>query len=122
MDLYKIQSIIESEDNTKITLLLDGSHPVYDGHFPGKPILPGALQIEILKEVFGKVLDKELRLASAKSIKYLGFIDPFEGNKLELELKYKTSEEGWNLRAVLAQSGGEEAKIFMKFSGFFTEV
>lgn len=122
MNLYKIQSITEVDDSTKVDLLLDENHPVYAGHFPGMPILPGALQVEILKEIFGKILDRRLRLASAKNIKYLGFIDPFKSNKLQVDLKYKRSDDGWNLRAVIAQSGEAESTIFMKFSGLFTEV
>ena len=30
------------------------SHPCYDGHFPGRPILPGVLLVELVVECIGR--------------------------------------------------------------------
>jgi len=121
MNLYEIQSIEKSEDTAKCTLLLNAEHEVYKGHFPGMPILPGALQVEMIKEVLGTVLGKKMQLSSAKSIKYLGFINPNENPNLIFSFKYSSTDEGWNLRANISDTKEEKPQLFMKFSGLFIE-
>ena len=121
MNLYEIQSIEKAEDTAKCTLLLNTEHEVYKGHFPGMPILPGALQVEMIKEVLGAVLNKKMRLSSAKSIKYLGFINPNENPNLIFHFKFSYTDGGWNLRASISDTQEEKPQLFMKFSGIFIE-
>ncbi|RLD67494.1 MAG: 3-hydroxyacyl-ACP dehydratase [Bacteroidetes bacterium] len=122
MKLYKILSIEKLEEATRIVVSLNNEHEVYQGHFPGMPILPGVLQVEMLKELFEGILGKLLRLDSAKSIKHLNMIDPNTIKEVVFELKYKVQEGGWNLRATISDLKDDKPKIFMKFSGVFTEV
>jgi 3-hydroxyacyl-[acyl-carrier-protein] dehydratase len=121
MELYKIRDRKHSEDTTLFILELNPGHEVYRGHFPGMPVLPGALQVEIVKELFAKVVNASLRMESAKSIKYLDFVVPAEHAVLEVELKYKNTETGYTLRAQIRSAAAAEPRIFMKFSGQFSK-
>jgi 3-hydroxyacyl-[acyl-carrier-protein] dehydratase len=121
MELYKIRNTEHSDGTALVRLELNPAHAVYQGHFPGMPVLPGALQVEIIKELFAKILDAPLRLDSAKSIKYLGFVVPGEHPVLDVELKYKTTESGYGLRAQIRSANDNAPKIFMKFSGQFSK-
>ena len=117
MKLYHIIQQSREGDSVSIRIQPDPQHPVYKGHFPGMPILPGAMQLEIIKELTADILGKDLALKSAKSIKYMGFINPNENNRLQVELKLKESGEGWNVRAKIYW----DDRIFTKFSGIFEE-
>ena len=47
--LYKIQSQTHDKVEVKFS---DETHPVFQAHFPGNPILPGFVHIEIIEDVF----------------------------------------------------------------------
>ena len=121
MNLYDIQSIEKGSDFAEILVSLNLNHEVYKGHFPGKPILPGALQVEMIKDVFGLVQETKLRLNSAKSIKYLGFIEPENIKELSLKFQFKPTDEGMSLRATISDTQEDKPQIFTKFSGIFIE-
>ncbi len=121
MNLYDIKSIEKGVDSANIIVVLNLEHEVYKGHFPGKPILPGALQVEMIKDIFALVLDRKICLDSAKSIKYLGFIDPENTKELSLKFQFKLIDEAWSLRATISDIQEEKPQIFTKFSGAFIE-
>lgn len=75
-ELYRIDSLEKQEKNVKATVLLNPSHEVFSGHFPGNPILPGVFIIQILKDIMEEAAGKELMLSRADSIKYLSFVIP----------------------------------------------
>ena len=122
MDLYIIKSIEKSNDSGQIRVELNPKHEVYKGHFPEFPIMPGVLQVEMLKDLFGQLLEKKIQLTSSKSIKYLGMIDPNQVSELEIDLKYKSVEDKWSLKATIKNANPDLAFIYMKFSGVFIEV
>ena len=121
MNLYDIKSIEKGDGSADVKLVLNLDHEVYKGHFPGKPILPGALQVEMIKDIFALVLDREIRLDSAKNIKYLGFIDPENTKDLFLKFQFKLIDDAWSLRATISDIQEEKPQIFTKFSGAFIE-
>jgi len=121
-NLYEILSLEKEDNSAKVLVSLNLKHEVYKGHFPGKPILPGALQLEMIKDIFALVLGRKLHLDSAKSIKYLGFIDPEQVKNLILKMQFNQTKEGWSLRANIGDNQEEKPHIFTKFSGLFIEV
>jgi 3-hydroxyacyl-[acyl-carrier-protein] dehydratase len=52
------------------------AHPVFTGHFPGKPIVPGVFLLEILAAVLSRIADKEMVIKEISNIKFLEVIDP----------------------------------------------
>ncbi len=94
--LYTLSSLELSKEKDKITayILLNREHPVFKGHFPGNPILPGVCTVQIIRELLEKSLEKELLLARAGNIKYLGFINPFTTSEIQFELVLKNLETG----------------------------
>ena len=67
---------------SRVPLALPADHPAYEGHFPGAPVLPGAV---LLDAVIGAL---EMRLGPARPwrvtvVKFLGAVRP--GEPLELE-------------------------------------
>ena len=76
-DLYKVDYI----DETKaIITLCDETHPLFKGHFPTKPILPGFMNFDIVEELF------DIKITTVKKAKFLKTIEPkktltYEKNK-----------------------------------------
>ena len=126
-DFFKIQNLsIHSPhlggcgglpNNTILARIeLNEKHPIFKGHFPGNPIVPGVCMIEMTKEVLAKAMDKKLQLKQANNIKFLAFIDPRKNKLLDFQLSYFPSGD----TLLLVQNEITfEGKTFFKFKGGF---
>lgn len=45
-----IDNYLSAEDRLAFRVRLDAAHPVYAGHFPGNPVLPGVCTLQIVRE------------------------------------------------------------------------
>lgn len=87
-NLFRIQSFIIGNNNESLTasIILNPDHPVFEGHFPGNPILPGVCTLQIAKELLEKLTGMELMLMKAVNIKYLGFVNPITNPEVNFTL------------------------------------
>jgi len=95
-NLYKIL-LLEKDSNgymVKAQIELNPGHPIFDGHFPGNPVLPGVCTVQIIREILEQVMDKPLWMTGATNIKYLGFIVPTNQPRVEYVLQLKHTDEG----------------------------
>lgn len=66
-----------------------GNNPVFTGHFPGHPILPGVFQLEIARMAAEKILASALTLREIRKAKFQRPILPNETVRVELKLAEK---------------------------------
>ena len=79
---------IVKQDKNAIYLHIKKDHPVYQGHFPGNPITPGVLTLQMVRECVSNAIGKNLRYHSIKKCRFLGLVRP-ENN---LKLTFSTTE------------------------------
>jgi len=96
------------------TVKLDPGHAIYDGHFPGNPVVPGVCQVQMVREVAESLLGVRGMLCTASNIKFLNMIVPSANPLLTIRFKIKFPEPG---RADLAATISSESTIFLKFNG-----
>jgi 3-hydroxyacyl-[acyl-carrier-protein] dehydratase len=82
--------------------------PTFAGHFPNRPLLPGAFQLEMVRVAAEWALGRSLAVSEVSKAKFLRPILPAETVRMELKL----AEEGPTIRAqarfsVLGQRAGE---------------
>lgn len=115
-DFFTIQKIETSDTEIKALLAINAAHKIFEGHFPGQPVVPGVCMMQMIKETLETVTCGSTDLVSAPEIKFLVIIDPSQNNIIEAELKYKPEENGYvNVTAVLSK--GETTHF--KFRGLF---
>lgn len=87
-NLYRIKSFDHDNDSGTLNsiILLNKEHPVFEGHFPGNPVLPGVCTLQITKELLCKALAGNFRLSAAGNIKYLGFVSPVIAPEIHFQL------------------------------------
>jgi 3-hydroxyacyl-[acyl-carrier-protein] dehydratase len=104
--LYSVSSFDCSETGDAITacISLVKDHPVFAGHFPGNPVLPGVCTIQIIGELLEKALRRKLMLTRASTIKYLGFISPITTTDLRFDITCKATDHG-SLHCTVLVSG-----------------
>src|SRR5476651_1818417 len=116
-NLYHIIAIDHTENVINAVLELDVHNDIFNGHFPGHPVLPGACMVQIIKEVFEEVMETSYRLEKADNLKFLTLIDPQITNTLQLELSYIAEETGTKVNASLAT----HEEVAFKLQGTFTQ-
>ena len=89
----KKKSVTEGADKTKIDaqVVIHRSHPIFDGHFPNLPIVPGVCMVEMTKEILENHLNTKLFLPSSANIKFLSIINPDNNNELNVEIEFSSS-------------------------------
>ena len=125
---YTILSLIPAENknatmgfDTQVytaMIKLNGQHPVYMGHFPGNPVVPGVCQIQMIMEIFSEVIHKEVSLVNSDNIKFLNIIVPEKYPVLEIKISIKKKgTEGWDVAGTISK----DDLLFLKFKGIFLE-
>jgi len=116
-DLFTFTYPIAEADIVKADITLNPLHPIFEAHFPGRPILPGVYMMQMVKEVVEVWTDKKIKLVLGQDLKFLSVINPEENTMVQLELKIST--EGEKIRVVAQLLSN--AVVFFKFKGVFVK-
>jgi len=93
--IYTLEAVHASEPAALTAeIRIIRGHPLFDGHFPGNPLLPGVCTVQIIKELLEEALQQPLRMTKASNIKYLGFINPDHHPVLQFKMIIKHGETG----------------------------
>jgi 3-hydroxyacyl-[acyl-carrier-protein] dehydratase len=122
-DFFHITTFQTAGNTAKVLLEIDPAHAIFEGHFPGQPVVPGVCMMQMVKEIAEKVLGKETRLVKADQIKFLAVLIPAENQPLQMELKFRVLE---NPTSINSERETEvearllnETTVFFKFKGLF---
>ena len=65
----------ESSDSTiwTIQIKLNPGHPVYQGHFPEHPVVPGVCLLQLIKECVEDIRQQKLQVTQVSSCKSVQF-------------------------------------------------
>ncbi|MGJ7030685.1 3-hydroxyacyl-ACP dehydratase [Niabella hirudinis] len=109
-DLYTIISLENHSGAVSATIGLNVQHQIFEGHFPGQPVLPGVCMMQIAKELAEEATGKKLFLNNAAQCKFLSMVDPQKTPELTAVIDYK--EAGENNIAVNAVLKSAETAFF----------
>jgi len=115
-----IRSLHANTDGSGIVaeIELDSRHPVFIGHFPENPILPGVCTVQIIKEILEQSIHKSLRMTKAGNIKYLGFVNPVVMPFLKFQLQIKSTETASiSCSAIVSAQGASVCSFKGEFEG-----
>lgn len=96
--LYEIQDFEFQEPHINATIKLNKDHRIFEGHFPGHPVLPGVCVIQIIKELTEKSLNKDLMLSVASNVKFMSVINPEKNNIIAFQIELSPTEEGVKIK------------------------
>jgi len=116
---FYITSLTSKNGRTIAEIRVDPLHPIFEGHFPGQPVVPGVCMIEILKEVLQLVDEKKYRLETASVIKFLTMFSPLEFTTATLVI---SSEETEDQKKNVVASLEFEQHVFLKFKGIYIAI
>ena len=82
----------QSGNSLKCQLRYDAAHSIFQGHFPGKPIVPGVCSVEIIRELMELALQKAIILRKSSNIKFLRLLTPEDRPVADLNWKEENGE------------------------------
>jgi 3-hydroxyacyl-[acyl-carrier-protein] dehydratase len=91
-DIFTIISTESATDNIASEIRINAEHHLFNGHFPGAPVTPGVIQLQMIKTVLEKHMEQELQLKSVRTCKFLEVLNPNVTPVIRLDIKYKILE------------------------------
>lgn len=74
--LYHIIRTERSETESRYCIRFDALHPVFGGHFPGHPIVPGACLVQIAEELLSDSLSMPVHFTAIRNLKFRRPVTP----------------------------------------------
>lgn len=115
-DLYRAEELLHEAGAVNALIILNPDQAIFQGHYPGLPVLPAACMIQIVKEILETVLAQKLILALSPQLKFLRMVDPGKDANLNISLTYQLLEDGfWKISGALSNAGS----VALKFQASF---
>lgn len=112
-NFYTILHLEEQENGKReIAIELNPDHALYQGHFPGQPVVPGVCTLQMIKESVELLANHPLQYVQIASAKFLSAVNPLETPLLHLSVQWEETEEGlFKLQAAGTCHGKEFIKL-----------
>jgi 3-hydroxyacyl-[acyl-carrier-protein] dehydratase len=110
-DFYTISKQENLDGSVKATIVLNPKHQIFQGHFPGHPVVPGVCMMQIIREMMQERTGRKLRIAGADFIKFLTIINPEQNQEVDMTIAYTEEGGSYSLNASLFSG----ATVFFKF-------
>ncbi len=114
-DFFKINDLDLSGNELHANISLKPDHSIFKGHFPGNPVTPGVVQMQMVKEILEVHFEKKLQLESMGRCKFLNILNPNDTKTLNVKIIIRESEGALSITA----AGMENEITFFKFNAVY---
>ena len=73
---YEIDSLIPGPQVCEALVRVPAGSPWFDGHFPGRPVLPGIAQLAMVQDLLARVLGGGWRIAALRRVRFRQAVGP----------------------------------------------
>lgn len=94
-NFYSILNRDVSGGSVRAKISINRQHKIFDGHFPGLPIVPGVCMMQIIREIMEVITEKQLMITGADNMKFLSVINPDQNKEVDVSITY--TEDGSTL-------------------------
>jgi len=86
-DFYQIADYRHTDHEIETNVVINPMHPIFNGHFPEQPVVPGVCMMQMVKEITSRSVQHHLQLINASDMKFLAVIDPIKNNRVTLKIQ-----------------------------------
>ena len=115
--LYTIHDLKYSEREFSANISFDPKHEIFEGHFPGQPVVPGVVLINIIKDICSTIVENDVKLRKGTNIKFLNIIDPRDEATISISGSYTKTD---NIQISMNANIRNADQISIKFKGTFS--
>jgi len=105
-DFFKILDAAGNDAGFMATIELNPNHAIYASHFPGFPVTPGVIHIQIVHELLEHHFGKALKLQSIVQCKFLKIVDPNIAAQLVVHIEFSEADGLLKIKA-RGEHGGD---------------
>lgn len=85
-DLYTLLENRAEVAGVCFRIRLNAEHPLFKGHFPAQPVLPGVCTLSIVRECLADIVACPVRFTEIRECKFTAAVDPRTTPELEIRL------------------------------------
>ena len=89
---YTLNSLTHQNELIEASITIDANHEIFNGHFPGNPVTPGVVQMEIIKELLSTHFKRQVQLTKMNTCKFLAILNPTETPNVNVKLSILPNE------------------------------
>lgn len=116
-DFYSVENT-DQEDRKFVTeIRINKNNAIYKGHFPGRPVTPGVILMQLFKEEAERQTNLNLQFQSATNVKFMAVVDPNEDKNLFLHSELNNSIDG---KISLKGFASYNSSIALKINALYT--
>lgn len=116
MDFENCFYTITDVKGDTMLLHLCETHPVYEGHFPGQPVCPGVMTMQMVRECASRLEGKPLHWKGVKSCRFTGMLYP--GNNVTLVMNRHTDDDAIAIDAEISKTTADGlASVMLTLKG-----
>ena len=91
-NFYRLTQKDATPGVVKARISINKAHRIFEGHFPGLPVVPGVCMLQMVREIMEVHVGHELKIIVAENMKFLSVINPHQNVEVEAAINY--TEEG----------------------------
>lgn len=108
--------VLVSETDRQTVVRLNGAHPIYAAHFPGRPITPGVCLVQLLGELLQRQTGRALELSQIVNLKFVKTLSPDTESLLTVDFNSVDITGGSvHAKGTISSNGQVATKFSVKF-------
>lgn len=112
-DLFVFESFCRNGAEGDARVGVNPRHPIFGGHFPDRPVLPGVCQMRLVRETASRIAGRALAFAVVREVKFLHPVLPERDGVLLVHAELvPDAGGGFAVQAVV--TAGEQTKMKIK--------
>jgi len=111
MHEWTVVDLAVRDDAITGTVLVPEDLPAFDGHFPGRPILPGVAQLDLVLALAQRALGHRVRLVAVRRMKFSSTVTPGMVLAFRLEPNAASGRLSWSLATPRAEASSGVIEI-----------
>jgi 3-hydroxyacyl-[acyl-carrier-protein] dehydratase len=87
--IYQIGRVESTNGTLLAEIKINAAHPLFNGHFPDSPVMPGVVQLQMVKDILSHWLGRPLKLKAIRTCKFLEVLNPQQHAAIMISIKVK---------------------------------
>jgi 3-hydroxyacyl-[acyl-carrier-protein] dehydratase len=116
---FTIVNVTSQDDKTLAKVEINKEHSVFEGHFPGNPVVPGVFLVQMIRETLEVLNQKKFRIDKSDEIKFMNMVLPQQTSHLVLEIQKRVKSENPFAFSIMVT---DEQTTFLKMKIDFHEI
>lgn len=83
---FIVKAVSDIGESRIYRVALNASHPIFQAHFAGSPVMPGACIVQMIKELVSDYSSAPFFISAVKNMKFLKVITPLENPEISVQI------------------------------------